>query len=140
MQAAQRVELQTMLSGNCTSVTMSEIANRPPGFAEHLRFVSGKIDDAIADYQLRHAIGQRSVLDIALDVSHVEETVAVAQPLRLGSLLIRHVDADNFATGTHLQRSDERVHSRAAAEVDDGFARSGIGQVKIVADAGERFD
>src|SRR5712671_3319441 len=75
---------------------------QPPGFAEHLRFVSGKIDDAIADHQIGQAIGQRSLLDIALDVSHVEEAVAVAQPFRLGSLLVRHVDTDNFAAGPTL--------------------------------------
>src|SRR5712672_11080 len=111
-----------------------------PDFAKHLRFVSGKIDDAIADHQIGQAIGQRSLLDIALDVSHVEEAVAVAQPLRLGSLLVLYVDTDNFAAGPHAQRGDERVHPRAAAEVDDGFARFWIGQVKIVADARERFD
>ena len=80
------------------------------------------------------------MLDITLDVSHVEEAVAVAQPLRLGSLFVRHVDANNLAAGTDLQRGDERVHPRAAAKVDNGFARFGIGQVKIVANAGERFD
>jgi hypothetical protein len=36
MQAAQRVESQTMLSGNCTFVTISEIANRPPDFSNRL--------------------------------------------------------------------------------------------------------
>src|SRR6266851_9446369 len=146
MQAAQRVELQTMLSGNCTSVTMSEIANRPPDFSNRPASANtfdlsvARLMTPLLITKSAKPVGQRSLLDIALDVGHIEEAVAVAQPLRFGSLLVRHVDADNFAAGTHLQRGDERVHPRAAAEVHNGFARFWIGQVKIVADAGKRFD
>src|SRR5262249_57275351 len=80
------------------------------------------------------------MLDKALHVGHVEKASAVAQPFGLGALLIGHVDADHLAAGADLQRSNERVHTRSAAEVYDGFTGLRIGEVKIVSDAGERLD
>src|SRR5262245_34230732 len=110
------------------------------GFAKHLRFVGRKIDDAVADHDICQAARQRSFLDIALDVSHIAESVAVAQPLRLRALLVGHINADDLPAGPHLQRGNKGVHTRTAAEIDNGFARLGIRQMKVVADTRERLD
>ena len=70
----------------------------------------------------------------------MKKAVADAQPLGLGALLVRHVDADHPAGGADLQRRDERIHPGPAAEIDDDLASFEFGQVEIIADAGKRFD
>src|SRR5262245_57780752 len=95
---------------------------QPRSLAKHLRFVGGQIDDAIADHGVGHAARQWSFLDVAPDVGHVRKAVAITQPLRLGSLLVGHIDAGDLSAWTHLQGSDEGVHSGAAAEVHHDLA------------------
>jgi len=63
-----------------------------------------------------------------------------AQALGLRKLLARHVDADDPAVRTDLERRDEAVRARAAPQVDDDFARLERCEMKEMPDAGERFD
>jgi hypothetical protein len=89
----------------------------------------------VADHCVGAVVGQWHIFDVAAQISHVQEAIAVAQPFCLLALLVRHVDAGHLAARVDFQRRDECVHARAAAEVDDHVARPEVGQVEIVADA-----
>jgi hypothetical protein len=52
-------------------------------------------------------------------------------------LLVGHVDADDATRWPDLQRSHERVHARAAPQIDHGLTRLELSQVEEVAHAGE---
>jgi hypothetical protein len=124
---------------------MSEIARRPlglsrRGLAEHRGLVGRQVDDAVADDRVDRGCRQRHGLYVAFDVGHVREGVAVAQALGLGALLVGHVDADHLAARADLERGNERVHARAAAEVEHGFAGLETGKMEVVTDAGEGLD
>jgi hypothetical protein len=61
----------------------------------------------------------------------------VSQPRCLGELRIGHVYAHDPSGHPHLESSDEAVHSRSTAKIDDLLARLKVGEVKEISDAGE---
>src|SRR5687767_5258225 len=70
----------------------------------------------------------------------VRDPVLTSEACRFHELRVGHVDPDHAPGRADLTRSEEAVHPGAAAEVDDGLARTKGGQVEVVAHAGERLD
>src|SRR5262247_2972983 len=93
MQAAHKSALHVMVSGNCASVTMSAMANRPPDFR---RRAASRNTDALSGARLMTPLLMTtSALASAHDVLSMEGGCR-AQALGLVQLRIGHVDANHL--------------------------------------------
>jgi hypothetical protein len=110
------------------------------GLAQHPRLVSGEVDDAVGDHDVDGRVGQRDVLDVALDELGVAR--ARIRRVRPGERehLVGHIRTDRAARRADPLGADEHVGAGARAEVEDGLARVEVGDAGRDAAAERRLD
>ena len=99
-----------------------------------------QVDDAVGDHQVEPAVLEGQLGDRGLDEFDSLEAVALAEPLRLGELLVGEVDADDTPLLADHDRGAEGVGPRAAAEVENGLAGPQLCEIEVIPDARERRD
>src|ERR671922_1884523 len=119
----------------------------PPARAEHARglredacLVGSEVDDAVRDHDVRANIRKWEPLDMRLHELGVREAVVGREAPRLRELRFGHVDPDHASALADLPRGKKGVHTRAAAQIDDGLAWLDPGEVEVVANAGKGVD
>ena len=106
----------------------SETANRPPGrstraaSASTLSLVAGQVDDAVGDDHVDRRVGQRDVLDVALEELDVVDAGVRGVRARQREHLVGHVEPDRPAGRSDAAGGDEHVRPAARAEVEHGLA------------------
>jgi hypothetical protein len=118
-------------------VSEGEPSARPKharALGEHSALVGREIDHAIGDHGVERAVLGGQLLDPCSLEAHV---LTAAQPLGLGDLLGRHIDAGGGARRTHQRCGREDVHARAAAEIQHALAREQVREAEVVAHARE---
>src|SRR6185437_13683381 len=128
MHDAQRSALLTIASVSGCSVTMSATANRPPGRstrAASANTCSLRGDKLITPLEITQSkassyAGGRASIRPSWNSTR-------AQPASLAELLLREVHPDDPAGRADQRGRRERVHARAAAQVDDPLAGSQVG-------------
>ena len=71
-------------------------------FSEHLALVGREVDHAIRDHDIDGPVGQRNVLDVALDELDVADTGRGCIRARKLQHLVRHVEANRLARSVQL--------------------------------------
>ena len=111
----------------------------PGRLAEDLRLVAGEVDDAVGDDHVDRVVGQRHVLDRALDELDVlDPGLALVAPRQLEHL-VGHVEAVGLAGRADAPGREQDVDPAARAEVEDRLALVQVGDRGRVAaaEAGE---
>ena len=109
-------------------MTTSETAKRPPGFkhaegfAQDVVLVGGKIDDAVGDDDVDGVVGQRDVLDLALQEFDVVDAGLALVLVGEGQHFVGHVETVGLAGGPDAPRREQDVDAAAGAEIQHGFA------------------
>ena len=110
----------------------------PRRLAEDLRLVAGEVDHAVGDDHVDRVVGQRDVLDRALDELDVlDPGLALVVPRELEHL-VGHVEAVGLAGRADAPGREQDVDPAAGAEVEDGLALVEVGDRGRVAAAERR--
>jgi hypothetical protein len=84
--------------------------------------LSGEVDDPVGDDAVELAFLDGRLLDVAGAKLDLREAGLLAEPPRLGELLVGHVHAHDAALRAGRERRDEAVGPRAAAKVKHRLA------------------
>jgi hypothetical protein len=93
------------------------------GLGEHLGLVRREVDHAVGDHDVDGRVGERDVLDVALEELGVPHAGAGRVGAREGEHLAGHVQPDRPAGGADAAGADQNVRAGAGAEVEDRLAR-----------------
>ena len=128
MQPTQSNMLWRTASGTSPRTTTSETAKRPPGsqhaegFAQHAVLVGGEIDDAVGDDDVDGVVGQRDVLDFALQELDVVDAGLALVFAGKREHVVGHVEAVGFAGRADAPGGEQHVDAAAGAEIEHGLA------------------
>ena len=97
--------------------------------------VGGKIDHAVGDDHVDRVVGQRDVLDLALEELDVLRPGFAFVLVGQGQHLVGHVDADGPARWPDPLRGEQDIDPAARAEIQHYLARVQLGQRRGIAAA-----
>ena len=92
------------------------------GFAQHAILVGREIDHAVGDDHVDGVVGQRDVLDLALQELDVLDAGLALILSRQRQHLVGHVEAVGLARRTDAPGRQQHVDAAARAEVEHGLA------------------
>ena len=92
------------------------------GLAQDAVLVGGEIDDAVGDDDVDGVVGQRNVLDLALEELDVGGAGLALVFARQGEHVVGHVEAVGLARGPDAARGEQHIDAAAGAEVEHRLA------------------
>src|SRR5438093_6094275 len=92
------------------------------GFAQDLSFVGREIDHAVGDDYVHGVVGQRDVLDLALEKFHVFGSRFALVLVCQGKHFVGHVEAIGFAGSADTAGGTEAVKASDGTEVENNLA------------------
>ena len=102
--------------------------------------VRDQVDDAVREHDAEALVGERQLLDLALDELDIGRLQLGCSHACLRQHLRRHVDAGDVALLTDHLRGNERVGPRPAAEIEHALAACEPAERERIRNARERLD
>ena len=105
------------------------------GLAQDAVLVRRQVDHAVGNDHVHRVVGQRDVLDLALQELDVLDARLPLVLARQGQHLVGHVEAVGLAAGRNPPGRQQHVDAAAAAQVQHRLARLQLGQGRRIAAA-----